>query len=207
MIRAIVFDWDGVIVDSMSSIALGIQATARHFGVDISPEKIVDTYFQPREAFYASVGVDPAHGEELHAVHKIQIEKFRPESPVVFGDVLPVLEELRSRGIPLGVATQKEGGAIVSEIALLKLEHFFVPEAVLGGHDSKKEKLERIAGVLGCKTAEMLFVGDLPSDITAGKEAGSQTLGIARGGLGRERLEKANPDYMFSSFSGLLEIL
>jgi HAD superfamily hydrolase (TIGR01549 family) len=53
---------------------------------------------------------------------------------------------------------------------------------------------------------DFLMLGDMPSDITAGKEAGLWTIGIASGVSKREILEKYRPDLLIDSLNELLNL-
>ena len=54
---------------------------------------------------------------------------------------------------------------------------------------------------------KFLMIGDMPSDITAGKEAGFWTIGVASGVSKREILKDYQPDLLISSLEELLTIL
>ena len=54
---------------------------------------------------------------------------------------------------------------------------------------------------------EFLMIGDMPSDITAGREAGFWTIGVASGVSKKEILSEYNPDLLIDSLNELLMIL
>lgn len=208
-IKAIIFDWDGVIVDSMPMIAQVIQETAASYGVQISVPKILATFFQPKEAFYKSIGIDPEDKDELNARHFAGDDKYLI-NPKLFSDTLSTLEKLSEKGIGLGIATQRMDigkVGIQSEIDAHKLQSFFPIGNALGGEDKKEQKLLLLAKKFGIEPAELLFVGDLPSDIASAKKAGVRSAGISRNDTGRARLEAENPDFVLNSLSDLLKIV
>ena len=57
------------------------------------------------------------------------------------------------------------------------------------------------------KRNEFVMIGDMPSDITAGSEAGFWTIGVASGVSKKEILSEYKPDLLIDSFNELLEIL
>ena len=54
---------------------------------------------------------------------------------------------------------------------------------------------------------EFLMIGDMPSDITAGREAGFWTIGIASGVSKKEILLEYKPDLLIGSLDELLTLL
>lgn len=219
-IKAIVFDWDGVIVDSMHKIALAIQETAASYGVQISIPEIFARFSQPKEVFYKSIGIDPEDKDELNARHAAGDDKYLINTEL-FSDVRFTLEKLSEKGLRFGIATQRmDIGkiAIRSEIEVHKLQNFFPIENALGGEARKEQKLLLLAKKFGVAPAELLFVGDLPSDIQAAKKAGVKSAGISRhspmglasapvDGPAAARLEDEKPDFILNSLSDLLRIV
>jgi len=57
------------------------------------------------------------------------------------------------------------------------------------------------------KRNEFLMIGDMPSDITAGSEAGFWTIGVASGVSKKEILLGYGPDLLIDSLDELLKIL
>jgi phosphoglycolate phosphatase-like HAD superfamily hydrolase len=54
---------------------------------------------------------------------------------------------------------------------------------------------------------EFLMVGDMPSDITAGREAGVWTIGVASGVSKKEILKEYQPDLLLNSLDELLQLI
>ena len=205
-IKAVVFDWDGVIVDSMPMIVRGIRDTAKSYGVHVSVDDVLATYVQPRHVFYENLGIKIENMEELKARHATNISKHFSE-PKLFDDVLPVLAQLKADEIKFGIASGAEKQRIRDEMGTFGLQTFVASENILGGNTSKSEKLIHLIAQFGVAPAELLFVGDLPSDIQAAKKAGVKSAGISRDEAGRARLKAENPDYLLNSLSDLLKII
>jgi len=58
-----------------------------------------------------------------------------------------------------------------------------------------------------CKLNEFVMIGDMPSDIEAGREAGVWTIGVASGVSKREMLAKFNPSLLIDSLDELIRII
>src|SRR3989338_62243 len=204
-IKAIVFDWDGVIVDSMPMIARWIQETAISYGVQISADKILSTYFQPKEEFYKSIGIKVKDMAELNARHTSTLNKYSID-PKLFDDVVSTLKHLSDEGLTLGIASHQKTPDVQGDIDARGLRGFFAIENALGGEVKKEQKLLLLAKKFGITPSELLFVGDLPSDISAAKKAGVKSAAIARHESGKARLKAMKPDYFLDSLTNLLAI-
>ena len=125
----------------------------------------------------------------------------------IFADVRPTLEKLEKRGTYLAIATQRENPYISEEITRLDLSNFFSLKYITGGQDKKEDKLKELAARFYVPIGDILFVGDLPSDIVAAKSAGTRSAGINRQEVGRERLARENPDVLLTSLTELPDML
>ena len=206
MIRTIAFDWDGVIVDSMPFIARGIQETAASYGVEKTLEEIENGFFQPRKAYYSSIGIDTADQEELNRRHFGFIDKYRRPAPL-FPEVAEVLWFLKENKITLAVVSTGKTAQLLEQITRFDLGDIFREDLVLGGEMAKSEKLSGLLNTLGASQGETLYVGDLSSDITAARTAGILAAGIDRKESGRKHLAIFNPDHLFSSLDDLKPLI
>ncbi|KKL44570.1 hypothetical protein LCGC14_2364370, partial [marine sediment metagenome] len=57
------------------------------------------------------------------------------------------------------------------------------------------------------KRSEFLMIGDMPSDIIAGREAGFLTIGVSSGVSTKEILSDYKPDLLIESLDELLKVL
>lgn len=205
MIKAIIFDWDGVVVDSMQSIANGIQEAATLLGAKISVEKTLDTYFQPRYAFYESLGIDVSNKAKIDQIHLASVAKHATPAPL-FPEVSETLRELNRRGKKLAIASTVEVVDLERQLKQFGLENLFETDLIEGGMKPKEQKLTDIVGRLDLLPSEVLYVGDLSSDIVAARETGTRSAGIQRREKARERLMNENPDFLLRSLTDLLAL-
>ncbi len=201
-IKGVVFDWDGVIVDSMIYIGQGIQETAASFGITVSVEDVVKNYIQPKEAYYESIGVDISDSAELTKRHLDFIRK--NEKPTfLYEEVVEVLEFLKSKNLKLSVASSADRDFILKEIQRLGLSEFFEEALIPGGEPPKPAKLNKIIELFNLTASEILYVGDLPTDMTVGRNAGMKVFAVGRDESAYQRLTKTNPDFISKSLDGL----
>lgn len=199
-IKAVIFDWDGVIADSMPSIADGIMETASYYGVNVSQEEVLDNYIQPREKYFETLGIDTSKIPEFNTIFLANIDKFRKPAPI-FPEVKDALQFLFDKGLKLGIASTATSEHIMQELIKFELTDLFVSNLILAGEIKKEEKLKFLSESLGVSTSDIAYVGDLPSDIAAAKATSMISVGIERREKGRMRLLKMHPDYLLSSLN------
>ena len=206
MIKAIIFDWDGVIVDSMTWISKAIRDVFLSYGIERSSEEISNDYFQPRDAYYSKYGIDITDKEELDRRHKSSIKKHKIVDPL-FPEVKEVLLFLKKNNFQIGVGSSTGSEEILRQLEFLDVKDVFPKELIFGGEESKEEKLRNFLKILNVQPSELLYVGNLSTDITTAQVVGVKSAGIERRKKAREKLALLNPDYLFSSLNDLKILL
>lgn len=206
MIKVIIFDWDGVIVDSMNWIYRAMQEVLFSYGIKKSINEISDGFFQPRDEYYNSFGVDITDKEELDRRHKEAIKKYKIPDPL-FPEVKEVLSFLKKNNFKLGIGSSTSAEEIIRQLKIFELENIFKNELIFGGEENKVEKLKNFLKILNVSLDEILYVGDLASDITSAQLVGIQSAGIERREEARKKLGTLNPNYLFSSLNDLKLLL
>jgi putative hydrolase of the HAD superfamily len=106
-----------------------------------------------------------------------------PSAYCLFEDVLPTLQELRTRGLVLGVITNWEAW-LVDLLAATGLATYFVHVVVSGvvGFEKPDRRIFELAvGMSGLRPEELLYVGDNPEvDVRAAEAAGLQAVLLRR---------------------------
>ena len=207
MIKAIIFDWDGVIVDSMPWIYKAMQEVLFSYGINKSTEEVSNDFFQPRDDYYNSYGVDIIDKEELERRHRASIKKHKMVDPL-FPEVKDVLLFLKKNNYILGICSSTDNAEILRQLKSFGLEDIFEENLIFGGEIiEKEEKLEKFLKVLNVSPSELVYVGDLASDITAAQKVKVKSAGIERREEARRKLTLLKPDYLFSFLNDLVAIL
>ena len=207
MIKAIIFDWDGVIVDSMPWIYKAMQEVLFSYGINKSTEEVSNDFFQPRDDYYNSYGVNITDNEELERRHRASIKKHKMVDPL-FPEVKDVLLFLKKNNYILGICSSTDNAEILRQLKSFGLEDIFEENLIFGGEIiEKEEKLEKFLKVLNVSPSELVYVGDLASDITAAQKVKVKSAGIERREEARRKLTLLKPDYLFSFLNDLVAIL
>ena len=207
MIKAVIFDWDGVIVDSMPWIYKAMQEVLFSYGINKSTEEVSNDFFQPRDDYYNSYGVNIADKEELERRHRASIKKHKMIDPL-FLEVKDILFFLKNNNYILGICSSTDNAEILRQLNSLDLEDIFEERLIFGGEIiEKEEKLEKFLKVLNVSKTELMYIGDLASDIIVAQKVGIKSAGIERREEARRKLALLNPDYLFSSLNDLKNLL
>jgi len=214
MIRGVLFDVDGVLVDSEEFIAeAAVIMFAELYGVTVAPAEFTP-FVGTGETSYLG-GVAAAHGLDLD-VDKAKARTYELYLDVIRGRLHPVpgavelVRELRVNGFRTAIATSADRvklDANLREAGLLE-EDF---DAVLTGLDVVRKKpfpdiyLEA-ARRIGVAPADCLVIEDAIEGIRAGKEAGSTCVGISTS-FDESRLKKAGATVVLPDLSGGLAAL
>jgi phosphoglycolate phosphatase len=195
MMRSAIFDFDGVLVDSLPAHLRYCRRIAQDFHLAIkipAAEAFKDTIIQtgivisPMVHFFRALGFSDEDARKADKRYRVE---FRKEALPLFDGVPGMLSRLRENGVELGLVTANVRNVV--ETALGPLANLFSPGAIFADDDvPKRTKAEAIAEAvraLGLSTANATFVGDQLADYRAAQSAGVDFVGVTYGwGISRE---------------------
>lgn len=211
-IRLVVFDLDGTLVhfhhDYLLDETLRILPLLEHPPVDRM--ELID-HFSSFDFFRFVAGENKEQFVESFWSH-FNWDSFPKAVP--FASTLTILQTLRQAGFELAIATARLMPALTLRQELAHsglLDH--IPHLVSREDDAtdwkdKTGHLRKLCADLDIPPHQSAMIGDIPTDVLSAKEVGfGMTIAVTTGGIRREVLETAEPDYILDDLSILPEIL
>ncbi len=206
-IEAILFDFDGTIVDTREDIANSVNFTLNRLN---RPSHSVDEITSWIGDGVLDLLAKALGGEELlqEALPLFRAHYFEncAEKTVLYPEVLKALTYFSE--LPLAIVTNKPEAPTLTILEALDINRFF--PVMIGGDtlSQKKPSPEPILEAvhrLGVSPKKTIMVGDSVNDIQAGKAAGTATCAVTYGFVDEPVLKSAHPDMLISSLFHLVE--
>lgn len=193
----IVFDWDGTLMDSTGAIVTSIQAAARDLGIDAPSDQ--------RAQHIIGLGLIDAL---RHALPDLPAERYqdvaeryrhhyllRDQELLLFDGAAELIDELRSAGYHLAVATGKTRKGLDRAFEVSGLGPSFHASRCADECHSKPhpQMLEELMAEFGVEPDATLMIGDTTHDLLMARNAGVASLGVSYGAHSREALEAEAP--------------
>ena len=209
--KAVLFDMDGVLYDSMPNHAIAWQQSMAEFGIQMSADDAyategargVDTI---RQMVMRQQGreIDEAVAQRMYD-EKSRIFHELPEAPIMPG-IISLMQQIHDDGIQIGVVTGSGQKPLFRRI--LKDFGMFVDEAhITTAYDVRRGKPKPDPYLMGLKKAgnlqpyEAIVVENAPLGIRAGVAAKIFTVAVNTGPLAVQTLLDANADLVFPTMS------
>jgi HAD superfamily hydrolase (TIGR01549 family) len=190
VLRAVFFDVDGVLLDSLPGHLAFCARKAKDYGLALTVpsvlsmrQRIADgARVSPMLHFFLNVGFPPNLAEQ--ATREYETEFARQYSPPPFPDIAELLARLTQARLILGLVTANVARNV--EAGLKDLLSYFDPRCRFYlDRDvipkTKREHLTEALALLELRADECVFVGDQPADARAAREASVRFLGVSYG--------------------------
>ena len=203
----IVFDWDGTLMDSTSTIVKCIQESARDLGLPI-PDKRSASYvigLGLQDAMEAALpDIDPKYYPKM-------VERYRhhylakDNDLTLFDGVGKMLEELSQAGYFLAVATGKSRVGLNRAMNAAKLLSVFDATRCADETFSKPHPamLQELTRELGQDIKRTLMIGDTTHDLQMARNAGAAGVAVHYGAHTPAELALLNPLFAANSVAEL----
>ncbi|MDP4174394.1 MAG: HAD-IA family hydrolase [Bacteroidota bacterium] len=210
-IKSVVFDLDGTLMSSNSTIYKCTLRTFEEFNIlaEMPEDEFNNKIGLHFGDIFRDFNIDVPDIEEFITRYKTHYFDFIDDT-YVFPNVVDTLKYLKDKNISLALLTTK-----AQEQAELILEHFALSkyfDLIMGRRPDiaikpAPDALLKICSDLGVDAASALMVGDSELDIQCGKNAGSLTCAVTFGYRKEEDLKLLNPDYIISDMKELVKIV
>lgn len=205
-IKAIIFDWDGTIVDSMPTHIEAYLQALEKFGVKAKAQDIFDLVGTPTEILAETVakkyGVE-ANGKEIAELKIKNYLEFSKSRNLIFDGALKTLQTLKQK-YKLAMLSGSTRKQFDNYSELLKVFEFTV-----AGKEASKPKpfpdaLLDIADKFDLMPSECAYIGDFWQDMKAAESAGMWAIAIRNRYNSDEVLRDAGADVIINNLNELL---
>ncbi len=212
--QAIVFDWDGTLVDSTARIVESMQcasidvALAWRSAFEIKqiiglglPEAIVD--------LWPELGLESQQVQLMRESYNHHFLSPERSDVAFFPFATDMLAQLRKSGVMLAVATGKSRAGLDNAFIELDAGQYFKDSRCADETRSKPHPmmLEQLSESLGVKPEAMLMVGDTQFDLDMARAAGVDSLALAHGAHEQEKLLLSKPLAVVADLPAMFEWL
>lgn len=205
--RLLIFDYDGVLADTLADMLKFAQETCDELGVThtVIPSDLRDLEVMSFTTFGRACGVpEELTGEFARRCTRKFAEKIAP--PAVFDGLAEVVRRLAEENLLLIVTGNTAGNvnAFLRHHGLLDCFRMVYGVDMPG---SKLEKIQIAQKQFGTGSEPVYFVGDSLSDLRAAHEAGVGSVAVSWGHQSLDVLIRGKPDAIAHSPAELYAIL
>lgn len=211
MIRAVLFDLDGTLTNTLEDIADAMNRALRLHGL---PEWPVDAYryLVGDGAKKLAERAVRARQELALSVQKEYQAYYQEHTRVKtkpYDGVPELLRTLQARGVPMAVFSNKPDADTKNVVA-----HFFpdiafsVVRGQMEGVPVKPDPTGALAAAeaLGVSPADVLYLGDTSTDMCCARHAGMRPIGVLWGFRAEDELRQNGAEYVISHPLDLLSV-
>lgn len=207
-IKGVIFDFDGTLADTFPLIFLAFRTALTKFTGRSYSEEEIARYFGPSEDGILQ-RIVPEHSQAAMEIYLGEYKRLHSQCVRLFPGILDLLDQLQDKRVKLGIITGKSEASLMLSLDALELKRYFhVLAAGSPERANKDTNLHKVIKQWGLQSAEVIYVGDVPSDIVFAREAGVVPVGVYWSETAKaEELQAENPVGLFGNVSDFLNWL
>ena len=209
--KAILFDLDGTLLDTLEDMADALNRTMDRFGLPHRSLREVRSFVGngAKRLIELSTGAEGARLEEILAVYKEDYDRNYLIKTAPYPGVMALLDRLHGEGCLTGIVSNKpdstvqslsealfEGKADISVGEKRGIRRKPAPDTVLAAMEA-----------LGVTKEETVYVGDSEVDVMTARAAGVPCISVTWGFRDRDVLEDAGAERFADSCGALWQLL
>lgn len=203
MIKNIIFDWSGVVKDSMENHLFVVNKVFEEVGVKpISTQELKENWRQPYMDFFNQYAPNLTLEEEQRLYKKWLL--VAPEFQT-FPGIVALIKECQSQGKNMFVLSADFIETLLPEIEKFDLKGTFVE--VIGNSHDKTADLLKLVSKHKLELAGTIFIGDTNHEIETAREIGILSGAVTWGWTTKEKLVVLKPDYLFENLEEMRRVL
>ena len=203
-IKAVIFDFDGVLADSFRHVyALNKKSMAK-VGTELSKDQYRDFFMGNIHAAFRSFIKDDGAYKKFSELRQRDFGKYY-SAVKLFPGAEEFIKDIKNN-FSLAIVSSGDGGWIMKLLKSGNIQDCF--RFIDGSADhSKKQKINLVLERLKLRPEEAMLISDTCGDITLAKKLGLKTIGVGWGFHSLSRLQQAGSEFVAENFDDLYRIL
>lgn len=210
MIKLIIFDLDGTLLDTLTDITNSVNYTLKKFNKKPRKEEEIKYFLGqgPRYLLENSFG-EIKNYDEVYKVYDTHYKIHQNDNTKPYPGVRETLEELKKTNIMLAVCSNKQDEITKSLIEELfpKTFSFVIGTSEKFMRKPSSDMPNHIMTSLGVSNDETLYIGDTETDMKTAMNSKIRAIAVTYGFRSKEELEIYKPYKIISNMQELLEII
>lgn len=205
MKNVIIFDYDGVIVDSFKIFMNNFINACKKEGWNTIATKDDFLKLFEKNMYESMFAIGMSKEEILRIVYRMRDALIQNQNKMMpFREIANVITILSKKNL-LFIVTSNDTKVVEKYLKSQKLLYFFNE---IYGSDTGSSKIEKILKIKennsGCN---YFFIGDTQGDILEGKKSNVKTVAVGWGWHDKNQLKIVSPDFIIDNPKDLLKIL
>ncbi|MAG22112.1 MAG: hypothetical protein CL943_02295 [Candidatus Diapherotrites archaeon] len=193
MIKAVIFDWSGVLSDDWeATVQTSNDVLEAHGHPRLDRETFRELYELPWMNFYKKLDVKIDMEEEYRLWEKFFPKYYNLLKP--FEQAKTVLEQLKEKNVKTMIFSAHNEQLLLEEIENYGFSGLI--GSVKASIPDKRDEIEALVSKHEIDRDSTIYVGDMCHDVETARLAGIKSVAVLSGYDSREKLEKENPDYI-----------
>ena len=224
--KGIIFDMDGVIYDISEAIKKAVDDSVEKYDMNVNPDEVMEeiahlieeiqNYPVPKILLnsYDLLKVKFLEGISFFKKLRIaifmfnQFNKYKEAESTIFKGIDDLISKL-AKNVKLAILTNNKSQYAEEVLEKFNLSNYF--STIVGFNDVSEVKpnpegILKILDKWNLKPKDAIFIGDMTTDIEAGKAANVTTICVASGLAQKETLKKHQPNILVDNTEQLIKL-
>jgi phosphoglycolate phosphatase len=205
-LAAVLFDWDGTLIDSYHADSQAYLALFREMGVPWGLRELERHYSPDWYAVYRAAGMPTARWPDADRIWRAYYAKHHPK---LMSGARSVIAQLARRH-KLGLVTSGDRNRVMGQLREFGLLRVLRTRVCGGDLEEKKPHpapLQMALRQMAIEPAECVYVGDTPEDVEMARAAGVRAIAVLGPFPTEKRLRAARPEFLLDNLQKLPGLL
>ncbi len=205
-IEAVLFDWDGTLLDSFHADSSAYLAMFREMGIPWGLDELAVHYSPNWYNVYRAAKLPRTRWNAANLAWRKQYASHKPKLVTGARRVLAWAD----RRYRLGLVTSGDRDRVTRQLRYFRLTHLFASRVCADDTTQKKPHpapLRLALNQMGLEPSACIYVGDSPHDLEMARRARVRAIAVIGRFPTEEGLRAAKPEFLLDSIEGLPAVL